>query len=73
MDIEGFEPEAIQGAINTIKEQKPMLLIAIYHTLEEFYELKGYLEELNLGYKFAIRRNAFTNSLTELVLVDYQE
>lgn len=73
MDIEGFEPEAIQGAINTIKEQKPMLLIAIYHTPEEFYELKGYLEELNLGYKFAIRRSAFTNSLTELVLVAYQE
>lgn len=73
LDIEGFEPAAIQGGLQTIKEQKPMLIVAIYHTPYEFYELKSYLEELDLGYKFAIRRSAFTNGLTELVLIAYQE
>lgn len=73
LDVEGFEPQALQGAINTIKEQKPMLVIAIYHTPEEFYELKSYLQSLDLGYKFAIRRSSFTNSHTELVLIAYQE
>lgn len=73
LDIEGFEPEALQGAINTIKEQKPLLVIAIYHTPEEFYELKPYLQSLNLGYKFAIRRSSFVQPQTELVLIAYQE
>lgn len=72
LDIEGFEPEALQGALNTLREQKPMLVIAIYHTPEEFYELKDYINELNLGYKFAIRRSSFTVSQGELVLIAYQ-
>lgn len=71
LDVEGFEPEALQGAVNTLKEQKPVLVVAIYHTPEEFYELKGYLESLNLGYKFAIRRSSFTKPHTELVLIAY--
>lgn len=72
LDVEGFEPEALQGALTTLREQKPLLVIAIYHTPEEFYELKDYISSLNLGYKFAIRRSSFTVSQGELVLIAYQ-
>ena len=69
LDVEGAEPTILQGALNTIKEQKPLLIIAMYHTPEEFYELKPYLESLNLGYKFMIRRSCFSSPLCEMVLI----
>ena len=73
LDVEGAEPEIIQGALNTIKSQKPLLIIAWYHTPEEFYELKPYLESLNLGYKFKVRRSSLALPLTDTVLIAYQE
>lgn len=73
IDVEGFEPQVIQGALETIKSQKPVLVIAIYHQPEEFYELKPFLEQLNLGYKFRMRRSCFCNLLYELVLIAYPE
>lgn len=51
-DVEGFEQQLLEGAINTIKEQKPILLISIYHNYHDFYKIKPWLESLNLGYKF---------------------
>ena len=73
IDVEGFEPQVIQGALETIKSQKPVLVIAIYHQPEEFYELKPFLEKLNLGYKFRMRRSCFCSLLCELVLIAYPE
>lgn len=73
VDVEGFEPQVIRGALETIKAQKPVLVVAIYHTPEEFYELKPFLESLNLGYKFRLRRSCFCNLLCELVLIAYPE
>lgn len=54
VDLEGAEQEFLQGALNTIKEQKPTLLFSIYHKPEDFFEIKPILESLNLGYKFRI-------------------
>lgn len=51
-DVEGFEPNLLKGALNTIREQKPILLISIYHNYNDFYKIKPYIESLNLGYKF---------------------
>ena len=73
LDVEGAEPEIIAGALETIKRQKPLLVIAWYHTPEEFYELKPYLESLNLGYKFKVRRSSLTLPLMDTVLIAYQE
>lgn len=69
LDVEGFEPEIIKGALNTIKTQRPLLAIACYHTAEEFYELKGFLESLNLNYRFELRRSSLTLPLCDLVLL----
>lgn len=51
MDIEGAEPLALKGAINTIKRFKPKLAIAIYHSMDEFVNIPNWITGLNLGYK----------------------
>ena len=53
-DLEGFEQSFLKGAIETIKEQKPVLIISIYHNYNDFFEIKLMIENLNLGYKFRI-------------------
>ena len=53
-DLEGFEQPFLKGAIETIKEQKPVLIISIYHNYSDFFEIKPMIENLNLGYKFKI-------------------
>lgn len=55
MDIEGFEYYAVQGAIKTIKKHHPILLISIYHSGKDFFEIKPLLEKVG-GYKFMIRK-----------------
>ena len=59
LNVEGFETEAIKGALQTIHEQKPLLVISVGMLPQEFYELKPFIESLNLGYKFALRRSGF--------------
>jgi hypothetical protein len=56
MDIEGLESAAIHGAAETIKKFKPVLLISIYHTPDDFFSIKPFIEDLNLGYRFLIRK-----------------
>jgi FkbM family methyltransferase len=56
VDIEGMEQKFLAGAINTIKKQKPVLLLSIYHNANDFFEIKPMIENWNLGYKFKIRK-----------------
>jgi len=51
MDIEGSEPTALEGAIETIKRFKPKLAIAIYHSMDDFVNIPNWINKLNLGYK----------------------
>ena len=37
VDIEGWEPKFLDGARNTIIEQRPILLISIYHNSDDFF------------------------------------
>jgi FkbM family methyltransferase len=54
MDIEGFEYFAIKGGLETIKRDKPVLLISIYHTGKDFFEIppmiKSYVPEYTFRY-----------------------
>lgn len=52
MDIESAEPFALRGAVETIRRDKPVLAIAIYHSLSDFVNIPLYIHSLNLGYKF---------------------
>lgn len=51
-DVEGFEQQLLAGAKKTIFEQKPTLLISIYHSYDDFYKIKPMIESWNLGYRF---------------------
>jgi FkbM family methyltransferase len=54
MDIEGAEPYALRGAIETIKTHRPTLAIAIYHSLEDFVNIPNWILNLNLDYEIFI-------------------
>ncbi|MBS4764317.1 MAG: FkbM family methyltransferase, partial [Brachyspira sp.] len=68
-DLEGFEQPFLRGAIETIKEQKPVLIISIYHNYSDFFEIKPMIENLNLGYKFRIIKNRFNSVIGETKLL----
>lgn len=69
VDIEGYEMNFLQGAINTIKEQKPVLLISIYHNWNDYSGIKLFIESLNLGYKFKIRASSIATCTSETLLI----
>jgi len=68
LDVEGSEYDTILGARNTISEQRPILLISIYHTAKDFFEIKPLLEEWSLGYKFMVRKLS-TDLIKEFILI----
>ncbi|MDR1291412.1 MAG: FkbM family methyltransferase [Planctomycetaceae bacterium] len=61
LDIEGSEPDAVRGMVETIRRDRPILSIATYHNPHAFFEVKPYLESLDINYKFMIRRITPTN------------
>lgn len=69
VDIEGFEQIFLKGAINTIVEQKPALILSIYHSYEDFMEIKNIIENLNLGYKISICKVPTEFVLLEVKLI----
>jgi FkbM family methyltransferase len=52
MDIEGFEYYAIKGGLKTIQRDKPILLISIYHTAKDFFEIPPMIRSVCPDYKF---------------------
>jgi hypothetical protein len=71
LDVEGLESEIIRGAIESIKKYKPVLLISIYHTPEDFFHIKPFIENLNLSYNFLIRKLAPQRPLGETMLIGF--
>lgn len=55
MDIEGAEYDALIGASDIIKNQKPRLAISIYHNLEHIVTIPKLLLSLRDDYKFKLR------------------
>lgn len=68
-DVEGDEQALLNGAQKTIKEQKPVLIISIYHSPDDFFHIKTLIESWNLGYKFKIIRTSPVNIICETVLI----
>jgi FkbM family methyltransferase len=69
VDIEGYEQYFLRGAINTIKEQKPILLLSIYHNYDDFYKIKPFIENLDLGYKFDFFKGVNFNPNMDIMLL----
>lgn len=57
MDLEGAEPEAIEGLKNTISTLKPKLAVCLYHRPSDMWTLPKRIQELNPGYKFYCKKS----------------
>lgn len=57
MDIEGAELEALKGAENIIKREKPKLAISIYHRPQDIFEIPLYIKKLNPDYKLFVHHH----------------
>lgn len=68
-DLEGAEQEFLRGAVNTIKKFRPILLISIYHNMDDFLDIKPMIEDWNLGYKFKILKPVDGNIMFETMLI----
>lgn len=66
MDLEGWEMNALRGAEQTIKENRPKLAIAVYHAAKDFREIPLYLLGLNPNYKIYLRH--YTQGWSETVM-----
>ncbi|NYZ74259.1 FkbM family methyltransferase [Candidatus Micrarchaeota archaeon] len=71
MDIEGFELEAIRGATKTIKANKPVLIISVYHSGKDFFEIPIYLEKLDSSYRFRLLCLNEEQPTKEVTLIAY--
>jgi FkbM family methyltransferase len=58
MDIEGAEPNALRGAIRTLRTKAPTLAICLYHAREHLWELPKAIREANPHYRVALRRHS---------------
>lgn len=72
MDIEGSETKALQGAYNTICKDKPLLYISIYHSFNDFFNIKTMIEDWDLGYSFKIIKSSCFKVVTDVELICYQ-
>jgi methyltransferase, fkbM family len=66
MDIEGSELDALHGAAQTIRENRPFLAICVYHKRDDLIRIVPYIKELVPDYKIYLRHHSKTGS--DLVL-----
>ena len=57
MDIEGSEMEALKGAKETIRRDKPKLAICIYHSNEDMLNIAEWIHALVPEYKLYVRHH----------------
>lgn len=73
MDIEGLEYAAVNGAMETIMRCRPILLIAVYHTPTDFFEIKPLLEGNLLNYKYILKKLTPYHPTYETTLIAYSD
>ena len=56
IDVEGAEMNLLEGALNTIKTQKPLLYISMYHKVSDYFDIIPWVANLDLGYEFNITK-----------------
>ena len=68
VDIEGGEQLLLKGAVETIRTQHPILLISIYHSANDFFEIKPMIEKMCDKYTFRIIKPANSAIVIETIL-----
>ena len=66
MDLEGWERNALIGAKRLIFEHSPVLAIAVYHTISDFWKIPEYILSINPNYKIYLRH--YTQGWSETVM-----
>jgi len=69
MDIEGAEMDCLKGAKESIIKHRPILALSIYHSIDQFFNIKPFVESLNCNYKFIItqlRVNSYSTGSHEI-------
>lgn len=69
-DLEGMGLKMLKGAIETIKKNRPVLLISVYHNQEEFMGVYKFLKENIKNYCFKAEALA---GLSEITLIAWPE
>lgn len=69
VDIEGGEQLLLRGAVETIRTQHPILLISIYHSANDFFEIKPMIEKICDKYTFRIVKPANSAIALETILL----
>lgn len=70
IDLEGYGLPAVKGMVETIKRDRPVLTLAVYHCADELFGIKKLLESLDLNYKIMFRSLQF-DEYHELTLIAY--
>lgn len=55
-DVEGAERRALLGSRRILAEDRPSVLLSVYHRSEDLYDLPLLLKSLCTGYRFYLRR-----------------
>lgn len=55
-DVEGSEKEALLGSERTIREDKPDLVVSLYHRSEDLFTLPLQIADMGTGYAYYLRR-----------------
>jgi len=71
IDAEGAEQAVLRGAVETIKKNKPILLVSIYHNVSDFMDIKPWIDGLGLDYKYKITKLEPTTFIEETMLICY--
>lgn len=66
MDLEGWELKALQGARAHITNGHPILAIAVYHTISDFWRIPEYVLSLQPDYRIYLRH--YTEGWSETVM-----
>ena len=56
LDLEGAEIDAIKGMKETLIKHRPVIICAIYHNPDQFFDLKPLLESFLEGYTYEISK-----------------
>lgn len=59
IDVEGAEKQALAGGINTLRNSKPKLNLAAYHTFGDLFELILMVNAINPEYRFYLRHHPY--------------
>lgn len=68
-DIEGLEIKALKGSKNHIINDHPKLLISIYHSNTDIFEIPKLIKSFDSSYKFYIRYHGNNIYPTEITLI----